>query len=307
MKLLITGGSGTLGQLIVSNFRQEVDQIVTLDNFSTGSKPPLAEHKSVLDLEGDVSNISDLRRAFERSSPTHVIHLAASYKDPKKQIEDITTNVVGTYNLIELCKEFGVSHVINVQTVLCYGNPIRTPIEESHPLQPSNSYSITKVSAEELIKASNVPFTSLRLASVIGPGLRIGPVPAFYKKLSEGDSVTVTDSIRDFLHFEDFLGLLRLVLFNEPSGRSVNVGSGSGTKILELLEIVSEYLGVQPNFTMEPPSPDDVSEIVLDISLAREIYGWSPTLSIESAIERCLSEYKSNGLTDIYSHLLPKE
>ena len=308
MRTLITGGAGTLGVNIVGHLGAKSGSVAVIDNFSTGSASALENFDWVSVFEGSVNDQEFLHGVFKDFRPQLVIHLAASYKDPDNYIEDINTNVVGMVNLLDAAREFGVKRILNVQTVLCYGRPAAVPISEEAPLKPISSYAITKVTAEAFLEMGDVPFVSLRLGSVISPGLSIGPIPSFYKKLKEGEIPTVVNSVRDFLDVEDFLNLFDLILEKTEISGIYNVSSGKGTRIGDLLEIITSYLKVEAVPKLIQPAADDVAEIILDPSRIMRATGWRPRVSIEESVYRCLKSFDDAGGTGpIFSHLRSEE
>jgi UDP-glucose 4-epimerase len=303
MRILITGGAGTLGLQIIEKYKDIADSIHVIDNFATGKRDIFRLYPELNITEGSIASEELVKKLFELIEPTHVIHLAASYKDPSNWEEDITTNISGTAIITKLSKQFGVRKLINIQTVLCYGTPDSLPIKIDSALRPRSSYSISKVAGEQYIINSGVPYASLRLGNVISPGLAIGPIPNFYKKLKTGETPTVTDSKRDFLDIADFLSALDKVMnLSSPSG-VFNISTGVGTSMMQIYEMVAKYLNSQVIPIKSKPSEDDVSEVVLDPSESLKILDWKASVEIGHSINNCLDYYEKFGVGTIYSHL----
>ena len=307
MRLLITGGAGTLGRSIIDHWGPRTSACHIIDNFATSSANDLPMRDNVVIHAGSIASFPDLKAAFEAARPSHVIHCAASYKDPENWIEDIDTNIVGAAHLARLSEQFDVQRLISIQTVLCYGRPDSIPIPVSAPLRPESSYAISKVAGEQYLALGTTPFVSLRVGNVISPGLAIGPIPTFYTKLKNREPVRVTKSVRDFLDISDFLDALDLSIAADAPEGIFNISSGQGTSMVRILDLVADHLGVQTESSMVEPQPDDIPEIVLDPSHTHEVLGWHVTVPIEESLRRCLTFYDTYGVGPIYSHLRATE
>src|SRR5262245_27842148 len=136
MRVLITGGAGCLGSSLVEHWHACGHQILVIDNFATGKRELVPQIPGLEVIVGSVADRELVRRAFDRFRPTHVVHSAASYKDPTDWREDAATNVLGTIHVIEAAHDYGVIRFVNFQTVLCYGRPKQNPVPVDHPLRP---------------------------------------------------------------------------------------------------------------------------------------------------------------------------
>lgn len=303
MRLLITGGAGTLGVHIIRHLYDLTESISVIDNFATSDGSKIANLQKVNVFEGSVSSMELVKTAFNSSNPTHVIHLAASYKNPDDWEEDVATNILGMINLVRECQGAGIDKFINIQTVLCYGRPDNLPIPEDAALKPQSSYAISKVAAELFLINSTIPFVSLRLGSVISPGLSIGPIPNFFKNLLAGVPSKVTRSVRDFLDLEDFLDAFDLVLGKDSPGGVFNISSGRGISMLEIHDVMSDLLGKETSPEISDPQVDDIPEIVLDPKEAARTLGWVAKVPLRDSLNKCIESYKRDDIGEIYTHL----
>ncbi|MGD9615074.1 MAG: NAD-dependent epimerase/dehydratase family protein [Alphaproteobacteria bacterium] len=307
MRLLITGGAGCLGSNLVETYLPQGCEILVIDNFATGRREVLPELPGLAVVEGSIADRDLVDAAFDRFAPTHVIHSAATYKDPQDWREDAHTNVTGTINLVDAARRAGVSRFVNFQTALCYGRPERVPIPVDHPTRPFTSYGISKTAGEAYLAISNLRWTSLRLANISGPRLAIGPIPTFYKRLKAGQSCFCTDAVRDFLDIADFLEVMDIVLDgNAPTG-IFNISTGEGHAIAEVFDVVAAHLGVTPTepVPVVPCGPDDVPELVLDPARTEAVLGWRARVGFRETITRMLHWYDAHGVSAVYSHLQP--
>lgn len=304
MRILITGGAGCLGSNLIERYLPLGHEILVIDNFATGKRevvPPVAGLEVV---EGTIADSDLVESCFEKFQPTHVIHSAASYKDPADWAEDVVTNIAGTINLAKASIQFGVTRLINFQTALCYGRPTQVPIPVTHPTAPFTSYGISKTAGEAYLMQSGLPVVSLRLANICGPRLAIGPIPTFYQRLKAGKGCFCSDTVRDFLDITDFFSLMDKVLdINAPSGL-FNVSTGEGHSILDVFHTVSAYLGISiPDVPVVPAGEDDVSQVVLEPSATERVFAWKAQVCFKETIENQLRWYDKHGVNDIFSHL----
>ena len=307
MRLLITGGAGCLGSNLVEEYLPQSHEILVIDNFATGRREVLAARSGLEVVEGTVANRDLVDAVFARFAPTHVIHSAASYKNPDDWREDAASNVTGTINIVEAARRADVRRFVYFQTALCYGRPERVPIPVDHPARPFTSYGISKTAGEAYVAISDLPWVSLRLANVTGPRLAIGPIPTFYRRLKAGQKCFCTEAVRDFLDMDDFLALMQVVLQDDAPTGVFNVSTGEGHTIAEVFEIVAECLGIRPSepIPIVPPNADDVPAVVLDPSRTREAFGWTAKAGLSEAISRMVRWYDANGVAEIHSHLHP--
>ena len=303
MRLLVTGGAGTLASHVITHFYDLAESFSVIDNFATSNPSSIAGLEKVTLFEGSVSSRDLVKKVFETSNPTHVIHLAASYKNPDDWDEDVSTNIRGMINLVRQSQVAGIEKFINIQTVLCYGRPEALPIPVDAALKPESSYAISKVAAELYLINSGIPFVSLRLGSVISPGLSIGPIPNFFRNIQSGVSSKVTKSVRDFLDIEDFLDALDLVLGKGSPAGVFNISSGRGVSMLEIHDAMAHLLGKATSPEVLEPQADDIPEIVLDPSLTTRALGWIAKVPLRESLNKCVDSYKRDGIGEIYTHL----
>jgi UDP-glucose 4-epimerase len=305
MRVLITGGAGCLGSNLIEHWLPKGHQILVVDNFATGKRelvPPGIPGLTL--MEGSIADIDLVNRAFERFSPSHVVHAAAAYKDPDDWREDVSSNVLGTINVVDASRRAGVERFINLQTALCYGRPATLPIPVEHACFPVSSYGISKTAAENYVVISGLSFVSVRLASVIGPRLAIGAIPTFYSRLKAGKSVFCTTAVRDFLDMSDFLLFMDRVLEGSEVG-IFNLGPGVGHSITDVLTAVCKAMDLPTPSPIDvrPVSTDDVECVILDPTETVKSFGWRHGVDFEDAVSRMVRWYDQFGVSAIHSHL----
>jgi UDP-glucose 4-epimerase len=305
---MITGGAGCLGANLTDHFLAGGQEVFVLDNFATGYRASLpVAHPKLTVLEGSVSDRQLVFTAFETFRPSHVIHSAASYKDPTAWLEDARTNAEGTINVIAAAGAGDIKRLIYFHTALGYGRPDGVPIPVSAPMRPFTSYGISKQAGESYVAISGLSFVSLRLANVTGPRLAIGPIPTFYKRLKAGQKCFCSRTTRDFLDMQDFLTFIDIAMANDAPTGIYNLSTGAGHTMKEIFDIVVDHLGISLDRPVDEvdPAADDVAAVVLDPSDTVRTFGWRPQHEFEATIRRMLNWYDEHGVTAIYSHLQP--
>jgi UDP-glucose 4-epimerase len=304
MKILITGGAGTLGSSLIEKFIPDGHELLVIDNFSTGNRELVPNLDGLKLIEGDISNKDLVNEEFSNFKPEIVIQSAAAYKDPSNWEEDVRTNVLGSINIAKASISNNVKKIINFQTALCYGRPKSVPIKETAATAPFTSYGISKNAGEQYLLNSGLNVISFRLANICGPRLSIGPIPTFYQRLKDGKSCFCSDSVRDFLDISDFLTLIENSISSEIPTGVYNISTGVGSTIKEVFEEVVKYLGLPTQeVPIVPIGDDDVKEVVLDPTKIKEVFGWEAKVNFKDTIRKQLEWYDKYGITAIYSHL----
>jgi UDP-glucose 4-epimerase len=305
MKILITGGAGTLGSNIIERlYSNKSLDILCVDNFETGSRTNISFFPNEKIIEGSVADRLLLENIFESFNPDVVIHSAASYKDPNNYYRDAETNILGAINIADFSKKYKISKVINFQTALCYGNPKQIPVPIDHLVNPFSSYGISKTFGEMYMSKMNLPLVSLRLANICSKNLSIGPIPTFYKRIKENKDCFCTEAKRDFLDFDDFHELLEIILFESNQLGFFNVSTGKGNSIKEVFDAVKTYLGRQElEAELKSVNDDDVSVMILDPLETERAFGWKAKIQFGEMVNKQLKYYDESGIIEIFSHL----
>ena len=277
---------------------------IIVDNFETGSYENLNGIPTSKIIEGTILDEILMRSVFESYSPTHIIHSAASYKDPDDFEKDALVNINGSILLSKLAIEFGVNQLINFQTALCYGKPIQVPISVDSICKPFTSYGISKYFGEYYLLNSNLKVVSLRLANICSENLAIGPIPTFYNRLKAGKDCFITDAYRDFVDFDDFYNLLIEILKRSDCFGIFNVSSGVSTHIEEIFNMIKRYLGKSDTTApIKPILDDDVYNTTLDPSETIKFFNWKPRVELKEIIAKQLASYDQKPIEKIFSHL----
>lgn len=309
MKVLITGGAGFVGSHLADRLLAIGADVWVIDNYTTGRRENLVAHPRLTVTEGTIADAGLVDRVFHEFRPEHVVHAAASYKDPGNWTEDALTNVVGTATMIKAAQRQGIRRFIYFQTSLCYGlKPLEQPITLDHPIRPEgSSYAISKTAGEQYVMLSGLDYLSFRLANAYGPRNVSGPLPTFYQRLTSRQSCFVADTRRDFVYIDDLVEVVLMAIQGMGKCGVYHIASGSDYAIKELYDATVKALGTPPAHDVEvrPRNPDDVYTILLDPTKTMEDFGWNTSTSLETGVQRAVEWYQKHGVTQTYTHLKP--
>jgi len=264
---------------------------------------------------GDICDISQLSKVFEKMRIDMIVHAAAipglerCRKDPEKAI---LTNILGTYNVLEVARASNVSKVIFTSSAAVYGVPEVTPIPEDHPLNPRNLYGATKHSGEVLMRLYNRTYglntLILRFGNVYGVGVYTyweTVIPRFVKQALTDNPLTIFgdgEQSRDFIHVRDIVKAIKLALRAEADlayGEVFNVGIGRPTKINDLAKLVSsivkEETGKEVRTVHLPPRKGEpyIPNFSLQTTKITEKLGFKADWTLEDGIKQLIKYWFS--------------
>jgi len=302
-KILVTGGAGYIGSHVVKQLGDAGENVVTLDNLSTGFKAAVTQGELVI---GDTGDAALLERIFNEHAIDTVMHFAAhtivpeSVADPLKYYGNNTAN---SRTLLEVATRRGVKHVVFSSTAAVYGIPPNGKASEATPTKPINPYGSSKLMTEwmlrDLAHAGGPRYVALRYFNVAGcdPSGTIGqstPKATLLVKVAceaatgrrAGVSIFGTDfdtpdgtGLRDYIHVADLaaahidaLNYLR----NGGQSTTLNCGYGHGYSVREVLAAVEKATGKPLNVSEEPRRPGDPPELVAVADKIRRVLGWKP-------------------------------
>lgn len=297
MQTLVLGGNGFIGSHLVDSLLERGNRVRVYDRGPEKFREPLPEVDYCF---GEFDNSSLLAEAL--NGVDVVFHListtvpATSNIDP---IADIKGNLVNTVNLLELMHKQSISRIVYLSSGgTVYGNPQMVPIKESHPLNPISSYGVVKVAIEKYLhmfsELYGIGYTALRASNPYGSrqghaGLQ-GVIGTFINRLIDERPLEVWGTgevIRDFIYIDDLARLCAIAGESHVSG-CFNAGYGEGASILQIVDIFSEYLGVNMALEFKPGRSFDVPNAVLDISHTCETFDWKPEVELFNGIARTL-------------------
>jgi UDP-glucose 4-epimerase len=305
--VLITGGAGFIASHITDQLLERGDTVAVIDTFATARRDTLPQHANLTLIEKSIADTDVVDRLFADFEPEVVVHAAAAYKDPEDWDEDARTNALGTANVVQASERHGVRRFVYFQTALCYGlHPQEQPITLSHPLDPAaSSYAISKTAGEWYVRLSSLDWISFRLANVYGPRNLSGPLPTFYQRLTEGKSVFVMDTRRDFVYVDDLISVAMKALDGGGEKGVYHVSSGADVSIKELFDAAVAAMGIELEGEVEvrPRNPDDAPSILLDPSKTERDFDWAARTPLEEGVAKAIEYYSDFGVSETFTHL----
>ncbi len=308
MRALVTGGSGFIGSNLVDALVGRGDDVVVIDDLSTGRLENLdrAIEDGVELVELDIRDATAVAEVLARTRSEVVFHLAAqidvrvSAADPAR---DARINVEGTINVLDAARRAGVGRVVNTSTGgAIYGEGRILPAPEDHPVAPEAPYGQSKFCAEgycELFtRLHGLSTVSLRYGNVYGPRQdplgEAGVIAIFCGKLLEGGQPTVFGDglqTRDYVYVGDVVRANLLAAGAEVSG-PVNIGTGVETSVLDLVEALAGQGEDGFEAQIAPERPGEVRHIALDTSRAQAELGWQPEVELGDGLGRTLESLR---------------
>ena len=311
MVVLVTGGAGYIGSHTVRRLREaEVDTVV-LDTLERGSREALLGAPLVVGSIADEALVTEVCREHD---VTAVVHFAAHKSVGDSMVDPgpyWTNNVQGTVHLIEGMLAAGVRNIVFSSSAAVYGSPEQVPITEGAPIRPENVYAETKAMMERVIDwygtTSGLRWASLRYFnaagastdSVIGEDWSsttnlvplvmraaltdVGPVEVFGTDFDTPDG----SGVRDYIHVEDLAEAhLAALRYLEADGENltVNLGTGNGTSVLEILAMTAEIHGAEVPHRISGRRLGDPATVYADSTLAGRTLGWTATRGLREII-----------------------
>jgi UDP-arabinose 4-epimerase len=310
MRVLVTGGSGYVGSHTIRELSAAGHDIIVYDNLSTG-------HRKLSDgfqfIEGDIADQGKLTHALKRVDA--VMHFAASayvgesVTNPRKYFRN---NVEFTLPLLDAVLESDVRLFVFSSSCAVYGIPPKLPIVESSPKEPLNPYGATKLFLERVLEAYSgshgLRYVALRYFNAAGahssgtigechnPETHLLPLAL---KAAQGTAPPLTifgqnldtpdgTCIRDFVHVSDLaVGHLQALSYLANGGPSIalNLGTGRGTSVLELLNVVEEVSQREVPHSFAAPRVGDPPVLFAAADKARDVLGWRPQFGLRQIVE----------------------
>lgn len=308
--VLVTGGAGYIGSVVCQTLLERGHSIVVLDSLEEGHRRALPSNGVF--FQGDLGDESLLKNIFESYSIGAVLHLAAycqvgeSVQNPEKYYGN---NVSNGLVLLKTMRIFGIKKIVFSSTAAVYGEPVSTPIDETHPTQPLNPYGHSKLIFEQVLdwyqKAYGFKYVTFRYFNAAGAIDRLGedhhpeshliplvlraPVNEVNNSLPEGSGVPLTvfgldyptpdgSCIRDYVHVRDLAlaHVLALERLEDLRERIFNLGNGQGFSVLEVIETAAQVIGRKIPFRPGERRPGDPAVLVASAAQAGKVLGWEP-------------------------------
>jgi len=304
--MLITGGAGFIGSHLCERLLKEGHEVICLDNFFTGSKrniSHLLENRSFELIRHDVTQpiLLEVDRIFNLACPASPIHYQYN------PVKTTKTSVMGAINMLGLAKRVR-ARILQASTSEVYGDPEVHPQTESYwgnvnPLGLRSCYDEGKRVAETLMmdyhRQNKVDIRIVRIFNTYGPKMAENDgrvVSNFILQALKGEDITVYgngEQTRSFCFVSDLIeGMVRMMDCPGFTG-PVNLGNPCETTILEFARRIIELTGSRSRIIHKPLPSDDPKQRQPDITLAKEMLGWQPTVSVDEGLRQTIEYFSS--------------
>lgn len=310
MRIVVTGGAGFIASHLVDACIEAGHSVVVIDDLSSGRVENLNPRAAFYQL--DIRS-PEVAQVFEIHQPDVVSHHAAqmdvrrSVKDPR---HDADVNILGTLNILEQARRYGVGGCIFASTGgAVYGEHDGLPTPEECRSRPVSPYGVGKLAAEHYLRFYEETFgirgLALRYANVYGPRQsphgEAGVVAIFCQAILEGRPLVVNgdgEQTRDYIHIKDIVAANLLALdhlFTSPlrfENRIFNIGSGVETSVNLLVEKLANASGRRPEHRHGPPRAGEQRRSALDFKRARDVLGWKPEVPLDEGLSWTFSWFE---------------
>jgi len=320
--VLVTGAGGFIGSHLTEVLTRRGERVRALVHYNFQNNwgwldtvaPDVREQVEVVPC--DICDPFAVRDALKGCET--VFHLAAlisipySYRAPASFVE---TNVKGTLNVLEACRDYGVQRVVHTSTSETYGTAQYIPMDEKHPLVGQSPYSASKIAADKLAEAYHLsfglPVVTVRPFNTFGPRQSARAViPTIISQALSGAKTIklgATTPVRDLNFVADTVdGFLRASETPAAIGRVVNLGRGDGISVEELAKKILNLCDSDAEIEVEEdrirPEKSEVMELVCDNRLAKDLLGWRPKHSLEDGLRNTV-EWMRRHLDRYKPHL----
>ena len=321
--ILVVGGAGYIGSHVVKDLLSAGNEVIVFDNLSSGLRENLQDGASF--IHGDIMLTESIRHVFSTYQIEGVIHLAAlkaageSMDYPEKYSN---ANLTGTIHLINEMVNAGVDKMIFSSSSAVYGDPKYLPMNEEHPLEPTNFYGLTKLQIEQLLswyaKLKDFKFVALRYFNAAGydptgqiSGLELNPnnlLPVIAETVVGmrshidvyGTDYETPDGscIRDYIHVSDLADAhtkaLDYLRANDES-QIINLGTSSGVSVLEMIDAFKEVSMKEMTVQLKGRRKGDPSKTYASFAKANQILNWSPQFSDKTTLVKTMLQAYSKS------------
>jgi nucleoside-diphosphate-sugar epimerase len=314
MRYLVTGGAGFIGSNTVDELVRRGHSVVVLDDLSAGKEENLADVRGKITfVKGSITDMEAVQKAIHQAE--YVIHLAARTSVPRSVKDPLETNrinVDGTLNVLVAARDNKVKRIVFAASSSAYGETPTLPKVESMQPKPISPYGVSKYVGELYGQAFGRCYglenVAVRYFNIFGPRQDPGsPYSGVLSKfatafLEDAQPVVFGDGeqTRDFTFVDNAVqaNLLACEALG-ASGETINVGTGGCVSLNQTLQQLRRITGKNLEAKYEPPREGDIHDSQADISKARQLLGYEPTVMFEEGLERTFAWYQANHVKNV--------
>lgn len=312
-RVLVTGGAGFIGSHVADRYLAEGCEVTVLDDLSSGRRAWVPDGAAFVEMGLEDPGLDDLFTEGRFDTVNHhaaQIDVRVSVDDP---VRDARTNVAGLLALLERTRDHEVARLVYVSSGgVVYGEPQRIPTPESHPKRPLSPYGVAKLAGEFYLTyyaaVHGLEYAALRYSNVYGPRQdphgEAGVVAIFGRRILSGDPITIFgdgEQERDYVFVGDVAeanwvaSTIPLPAALDIDSRGWNIGTGRGTSVNALADLLMKIAGREVERTPAPERPGELARSVLDCSRAAAELGWRPQTGLEDGLVRTMEHLNEDG------------
>jgi UDP-glucose 4-epimerase len=300
-RIMLIGGAGLVGSHIVDQLVAEpVSEIVVFDNFLRGTRDNLAGALTSPKVRVVEASMTDRDRLRAELAGIDGVFLLASLwlgecvNDPRLAWE---VNTLGTWNVVEACREAGVKRIVYSSSASVYGNAVVTPMTEEHPFNNRTTYGATKIANEQMLRAiyeqHKLPYIGMRYMNIYGPrmdyeGTYVSVIMKVLDRIFAGERPVVFgdgSQVYDFIHVADVARANILGMQASCADENFNIGMGLGTSINELVQLLLELTGSTQTIEYRTEAQSFVTHRIGSTEKAERLLGFRATLPLRQGLQ----------------------
>lgn len=299
-RILVTGGAGFIGSHITDAYLDAGHEVAIIDDLSTGK--PENINRGANFFHADLAK-DDIEEVFDKFKPEIINHHAAQI-DVRKSVDDpvfdASVNILGIIKLLDLSVKYHVKNVIFASSGgVVYGEPDYLPVDIKHRLNPLSPYGASKLSSEIYLQMYNqlsaVNYVALRYGNVYGPRQdphgEAGVIAIFAQKILNNEELLIFgngEQLRDYVYVGDVVNAnLKALDATEPV--KVNIGTGTGTSVNKLAQVLMDTISRQVNIQPKPPRAGELEQIYL--KQEQNALNWQAETDLVSGLETTVSYF----------------
>jgi len=286
-KVVVTGGAGFVGSHLVDRLLADSRaEIVVLDNLTRGRLANLARHQAnprLLLRDGDIRDVATVADVVRGADIVYHLAAQATVMGAVQDLDySFSTNVVGTFNVLRESAAAGVRRVLFTSSREVYGEPIELPVDEGQPLLAINFYGASKVVGEAYCRAfrraSGLDTVILRLSNAYGPRDYGRVIPLWIEQALRGEDLELYGGkqVLDFVWIDQVVDAMLAAAASDVVLPPINVGSGTGTKLIDLARRIRLLSGSRGQVRIAPSRAVEVVQYVARVDRMRQLLGIDP-------------------------------
>jgi len=293
MKVLIIGSEGFVGNNLVDGLSQN-HEIICADQLENSN------HQNYHRL--DVTNLDEVQKIVNNVDV--VIDLAAHslVSSLDGSITNGRVNIIGLLNILESCRKNHIKKIIFTSASSLIGEPKNFKVSEEHIATPKTAYGITKLTSEHYLRLYSelygLKYIVFRFFNIYGPYQKNGLIPTLYNRIISNQPLTIFgkgDQIRDYVFIKDIIEYFEKAITTSDSDNLIlNMGTGEGTTIKELIKTLSDIMQVSPILDNKPERPGEIGNFVADPKKLNQVFGTIPSTRIETGLSKTIVWLKEN-------------